>query len=247
MATRALTLLIGAVIWLLGPATAMAQSAGLPQGAGRDIVEATCSACHRLSVIERSSGYDQAGWQELILTMIDLSDSTGLETISAYLARHFPENDSRAPNLVSGAHKIRFTEWVTPTPGQRTRDPVEAPDGSIWWAGQWADLVGRIDPASGEAREFPLPSGARPHTVTADAQGNIWYTGNGNATMGKLDPATGQVTRPSHARPVSCRDSGQPQHARAVGPSRSAFITGGNCRHETHDRQGLQPRTARAV
>ncbi len=38
--------------------------------------------------------------------------------------------------------KVSFREWVVPTLGQRSRDPVEAPDGSIWWAGQWGNLVG---------------------------------------------------------------------------------------------------------
>jgi virginiamycin B lyase len=193
MQSRVLRTGMGVMMWLVMPATALAQVAGLPQGEGRELVEATCSGCHQPALIERSSGYTQSGWRELILTMIDLSGSPELETISAYLASHFPPRGTRAPNLVSGDHKIHFTEWTSPTPGQRTRDPVEAPDGSIWWAGQWADVVGRIDPASGEMVEFPLPTGARPHTVTADADGNIWYTGNGNGTMGRLDPATGEV------------------------------------------------------
>jgi virginiamycin B lyase len=185
---------LGVMLWVFGPATAMAQSAGWPEGEGRDLVENSCSGCHQLSLIERSSGYAHAGWEELTLTMIDLSGSPELETISAYLASHFPPRDTRAPSLAPGDHKIGFIEWVSPTLGQRTRDPVEAPDGSIWWAGQWADLAGRIDLATGQTEEFPLPAGARPHTVTADSDGNIWYTGNGNATMGKLDPATGEVT-----------------------------------------------------
>jgi virginiamycin B lyase len=184
--------LAAAILWLLAPAPASAQS--LPDGAGRDLVEATCTGCHQPSVIERSMGYSPEGWRELILTMIDLEGSEDLETMSAYLATHFPERNDRAPNLVAGDHEIDFTEWVAPTPGQRARDPVEAPDGTIWWVGQWADLAGRLDPATGEMEEFALPGGARPHTVTADAHGNIWYTGNGNATMGKLDPDTGEVT-----------------------------------------------------
>jgi streptogramin lyase len=184
--------LAAAILWLLAPAPASAQS--LPDGAGRDLVEATCTGCHQPSVIERSMGYSREGWRELILTMIDLEGSEDLETMSAYLATHFPERNDRAPNLVAGDHEIDFTEWVAPTPGQRARDPVEAPDGTIWWVGQWADLAGRLDPATGEMEEFALPGGARPHTVTADAHGNIWYTGNGNATMGKLDPDTGDVT-----------------------------------------------------
>jgi virginiamycin B lyase len=171
-----------------------AQAQGLPEGHGQELVEGTCSACHGVNLIERSSGYTHDGWAELIATMIDLSGTDELETITAYLAETFPPNGNRAPNLPEGAVTVAFEEWTAPTLGQRSRDPVEAPDGSIWFAGQWADLVGRIDPATGEVTEYPLPAGAKPHTVAADAEGRIWYTGNGNATMGRLDPASGEVT-----------------------------------------------------
>ncbi|MDF2094580.1 Vgb family protein [Aquibaculum arenosum] len=190
MIRNALWLAIAGCLMMSGAAKAQSW----PEGPGRQLTEETCGACHRTSLITNSSGYDEAGWRHLIGTMIDLSGTDMLNEIAGYLAEHFPPNDRRAPTLVEGEHSIRFEEWVTPTLGQRTRDPVEAPDGSIWWAGQWADLVGRLDPESGEMEEFHLPSGAKPHTVTADAEGRIWYTGNGNATMGVLDPTTGSIT-----------------------------------------------------
>ena len=68
----------------------------------------------------------------------------------------------------AGRRRIAFKEWQVPTLGQRSRDPVEAADGSIWWAGQWGNLVGRIDPATGEMKEYPLPANAMPHTVILD-------------------------------------------------------------------------------
>jgi virginiamycin B lyase len=161
---------------------------------GAELVGSYCAACHNTALVDRSMGYDRDGWAELIATMIDLRDSPDLDPLLDHLAAAHPPNEDRAPTLIDGDVRITFTEWVSPTPGQRTRDPVEAPDGSYWWVGQWADIAGRIDPATGEMTEFPLPAGSRPHTVTADAQGNIWYTGNGNGTMGMLDPATGEVT-----------------------------------------------------
>jgi virginiamycin B lyase len=92
-----------------------------------------------------------------------------------------------------GDAEIEFKAWQ-PTFGQRSRDPVQAEDGAIWWGGQFGNLVGRIDPAGGEVTEYPLPDGAMPHSVTLDDAGNVWYTGNRNGTMGKLDPATGAIT-----------------------------------------------------
>jgi streptogramin lyase len=72
--------------------------------------------------------------------------------------------------------------------------PVEAPDGSIRWAGQWANLIGQIIPATGAMKEYPLPPNAMPHTVVLDGAGNVSYTGNKNGTVGELDPKTGKVT-----------------------------------------------------
>ena len=81
-----------------------------------------------------------------------------------------------------------------PTLGQRARDPIQAADGSIWWAGQFGNLIGRLNPATGEMREYPLPPNALPHTVELDAKGIPWYTGNKNGSVGKVDPVTGKVT-----------------------------------------------------
>ena len=58
----------------------------------------------------------------------------------------------------------------------------------------YASLVGRLDPKTGEMKEYPLPPTAKPHSIVPDKDGNIWYTGNSNATLGKLDPKTGKIT-----------------------------------------------------
>ena len=179
---------------------ATAQS-GLPEGAGRDLVLAHCTSCHGTAQIERSAGFGSAAeWQGLFSTMIKLPRAQS-ETIAAYLAEHFPEDASRRPTLVAGDTQIDIIEWMVPTLGQRSRDPVEAKDGSIWWTGMWASLAGRLDPKTGEMEEFLLPPAARPHTVVPADDGSIWYTGNSNATIGRRDPETGLVTelRPKHA------------------------------------------------
>ncbi len=115
------------------------------------------------------------------------------DAIADYLAAHFPEKTERRPVLVSGPVEIDIKEWVVPTLGQRSRDPIEAPDGSIWWTGMWASLVGRLDPVTGAMKEFPLPASARPHSIVPASDGSIWYTGNSNGTIGRLDPATGAI------------------------------------------------------
>lgn len=196
MPGRSMTLLTAAALWTLVPVAAQAQSQAseLPDGAGKELVLGVCTACHETNQITRSSGYTREDWQELTGTMVDLSGSPEDQAaITDYLATHFPPNTERAPKLMPGDAEIAFKEWVVPTLGQRSRDPVEAADGSIWWAGQWGNLIGRIDPATGEMTEYPLPDSAMPHTVVLDAAGNVWYTGNKNGTVGKFDPGTGKI------------------------------------------------------
>lgn len=166
----------------------------LPEGPGRELVQNLCTTCHTTSTITRAAGFGSAAeWRRVFSTMIDLPDAQA-DTIAAYLAEHYPEDTSRRPNLIAGDVDIEIIEWTVPTLGQRSRDPAEAPDGSIWWTGMWASLAGRLDPDTGTMEEYRLPPTARPHTIVPDAQGNIWYTGNSNGTIGRLDPKTGEVT-----------------------------------------------------
>ena len=162
---------------------------------GKELVEKICTSCHRTNLITRSSGYSYQGWQSLTRTMIDLSAQPETEqAIFSYLSSNYSPNTLRTPTLIKGDTKISFTSWTTPTLGQRSRDPIEGEDGSIWWAGQRANLIGKINPISGEMKEYSLPDNAMPHTVTTDKEGNIWYTGNKNGSVGKLDIKTESIT-----------------------------------------------------
>lgn len=181
----------------LFPLAVYAQGAGggLPDGQGKDLVAGICTGCHQTDQITRSSGYSAEHWKELISYMIDLSGDPPTQTaIVNYLTEKFPPNKARAGKQVAGPVQIEIKEWKVPTLGQRSRDPVEAADGSIWWAGQFGNLIGRLNPATGEMKEFQLPANAKPHTITLDAQGTPWYSGNMNGSVGKVDPATGKAT-----------------------------------------------------
>jgi len=187
----------GAFLFSLTSIAAVGQNSALdlPSGLGKDLVESVCTACHRTNMITRSSGYTFEGWKELTGTMIDLSPSPDMQQeIIQYLATHYPPNTKRASTLVAGDFEIEFKEWQVPTLGQRSRDPAEAPDGSIWWVGQSGNLMGRLDPKTGDMKEYPLPERSMPHSVTLDKAGNAWYTGNKNGSIGKLDPKTGEIT-----------------------------------------------------
>jgi virginiamycin B lyase len=189
----------------------------LPEGEGKQLVELVCYSCHSAFNIVTSAGYDTAEeWKHVFSAMVNLSDAQA-ETIGRYLAESFPADQSRRPTLVPGNTEIRFREWIVPTLGQRARDPVEAPDGSIWWTGMWASLVGRLDPQTGDMQEYRLPLAARPHSIVPDEEGNIWYTGNSNGTIGMLDPETGLIKE----FPTQARDP----HSAAFHPNGKLYFT----------------------
>ena len=189
-----------AAAFMLVPLAAEAQGQAkapppLPDGKGKQLVEGICATCHALQLIPNSSGYTREHWKELVGYMIDLSGSAAQQTeIIEYLATNFPPNNRRTPKLVPGVFQVTFKEWVVPQLGQRARDPIQAADGSIWYAGQFGNLIGRLDPRTGQAKEYPLPANAMPHTVELDPKGRPWFSGNKNGSIGWLDPATGKTT-----------------------------------------------------
>ena len=180
----------------------------LPEGRGQEVVQANCTACHGLNLTTRAAGYNQEGWRRVIESMVALPDAQ-MAQATQYLAMHFPEKPVRRPTLVTGDAKVTFKEWMAPTLGQRVRDPLQMADGTIWWTGMYGNLLGRLNPATGEMKEFPLPKGARPHGIVADRDGNIWYTGNGNGTVGKLVPDTSEITE-YHMPLAAARDPHTP-------------------------------------
>src|SRR5713101_7375002 len=71
----------------------------------------------------------------------------------------------RAVHLVAAAvHLISIKEWVVPTPGSRPHDPLATPDNAIWYTGQFANVLGRLDPQTGQITEYRLKTPhAGPH------------------------------------------------------------------------------------
>jgi virginiamycin B lyase len=204
MSRKLSALMIAAALGLV-PLTAGAQEdspapkgkppLALPDGKAKPMVEGICATCHAIQLIPSSSGYTREHWQELVATMIDLSGNKEQQNeIIDYLATNFPPNKRRAPTPAAGNFQVTFKEWVMPQLGQRTRDPMQAADGTIWYAGQYGNLIGRLDPKTGKAREYPLPANANPHTVQVDPKGRPWYSGNKNGTIGWIDPASGKAT-----------------------------------------------------
>ncbi|MBI4500724.1 MAG: cytochrome C [Gemmatimonadetes bacterium] len=206
MRRKSLSTLLAASVYLAVSAQAQGpqrQQIQLPEGAGKEVVEATCTRCHGLNSIASSGGFTREGWEQLVSSMVALSREQAT-TVAEYLSKNFPEQPRPAAVLVSGPVKVSIEEWLLPSLGSRPHDPLAAADGSIWWTGMFANVLGRLDPRTGAMKEFPLKTPASgPHGLAADQAGNIWYTANAKRLVGKLDPKTGDVTE--YALPEGAR------------------------------------------
>src|SRR4051794_39768679 len=122
--------------------------ADLPDGPGKAQVQSICAGCHSLTNITNARGYSASGWDELTKGMIALPPDVK-QPILSYLGTHFPRKPGGDPVVVPGPVNVSIREWIVPTLGSRPHDPLAASDGSLWWTGQWANVLGRLDPATG--------------------------------------------------------------------------------------------------
>ena len=191
-----LTLL--SVVMVFGASAAHAQytEKEWPEGPSKTRFIATCDGCHDINRVR--VGYTAEGWLTVVRMMQNMHAPVPAEEWGAmtdYLIRNFPERPRPPAAIIDGQVKANIEMWDVPTQGSRPHDPLAARDGSIWWTGQLANKLGRVDPRTGAIREYTLKSAfTGPHGLAEDKTGNIWFTGNNAALIGKLDPSTGLVT-----------------------------------------------------
>src|SRR6476659_9094990 len=73
-----------------------------------------------------------------------------------FQAGHYFRLMAAAP--VSDVVEVKFDEWMTPSARPFPHDPAAARDGSVWYTAQLSNAVGRLDPTTGQFREFSLPT-----------------------------------------------------------------------------------------
>src|SRR3989337_2003397 len=87
----------------------------------------------------------------------------------------------------AGAAEVQYF----PVPdGDHPHDVAPAPDGTVWYTGQRAGVLGRLDPKTGQVERIPLGEGSAPHGVVVGPDGAPYVTDSGlNAIVG-VDPRT---------------------------------------------------------
>jgi virginiamycin B lyase len=169
----------------------------LPDGNGKETIQKACASCHALSTVT-NAGHNRKEWSSVLGMMVAAGapvPKDQIPTVADYLAKNFPERPAPEAVVIPGSVEVSIKEWQVPTAGSRPHDPAFAPDGSVWYTGQMANVLGRFDPKTSQFKEYPLKTpSSGPHGLVADQEGNIWFTANFKAYIGKLDAKTGNVT-----------------------------------------------------
>ncbi len=186
-----------ALLCLALPASGQDWTQRLPDGKGKETVAAICAGCHEF-FSRLGAGYSPEGWRTVMRMMINQGTPVPpdqIETVTQYLIQSFPEKPKPAGMTIPGSVEVSIKQWPVPTPGSRPHDPLATRDGAIWYTGQLANVLGRLDPKTGRIKEYPLKTPhSGPHGLVEDQDGNIWYTANAAGLIGKLDPKTGEVS-----------------------------------------------------
>jgi len=68
-------------------------------------------------------------------------------------------------------------------------------DDSIWFSEATGNKIAKLNPASGEIKEYPIPTlNANPFSIDISGNGDIWFAEPGANKIGRLDTASGVIT-----------------------------------------------------
>ena len=131
-----------------------------------------------------------------------------------------------------------------PDPAARDpHTPIFDRDGILWFTLQQSNMVGRLDPASGDVKLVTMRTpGAKPYGIKIDDQGTPWVACNGSNCLVKVDPATMALTRSScRTRRPRCAVSTSPTTAGSGTSTRRRAGSAGSTRQAARSRSGRRP------
>ena len=161
-------------------------------------------------------------------------DDAQAEKVVGYLTKLFsedsvlPKSPTDLPNykdtvtpFSDEALKIVYVDFEMPGPNRFPWTSQPDKDGMFWTPeyGQ-ANKIARLNPATGEIKEFPAPNlgPALIHSAVPAPDGSIWITEAGSKKIGRWDPTTQKITE----YPDTLR-----KHTIKIHPSGMVFSTGG--------------------
>ena len=99
-----------------------------------------------------------------------------------------------ATNMIASVDPTTLAVKTYPTAeGGRIRRNAVTQDGIVWYVDFQRGFVGRLDPATGQYKEWQSPGGpqSRPYAITADGDGRLWVSETGTVKqLVGFDPKT---------------------------------------------------------
>ena len=123
-------------------------------------------------------------WQAIYLSSVNL----GLKEEFGFPLHGFPRPAGRARNVV-------VTEYDLPERTRQPHDVIATADGMVWYNSFTEQVLGRLDPKTGETREWVVPT-LKPASplgslaLRADRDGNLWMGLGYQGGVAKFDPRT---------------------------------------------------------
>ena len=185
-----------------------------------------CVSCHDLNLIvnsahgagefndifKRMAGYYPGStpthFQRLVGTAVrNLGDAAELKKAADYLASinlsdgktAWPYPLKTLPRLTGRSGHVIITEYALPRPQAQPHDAIVDKDGIVWFNDFEEMILGRLDPKTGQVREFPIPVLKPGYPVGAldlesDSAGNLWIGLMYQAGVARFDKKTETFT-----------------------------------------------------
>jgi streptogramin lyase len=186
-------------------------------GEEKRLLTVNCNWCHSYQQIFRNR-YDQDGWSKIIYRMTHGAGSPLIlvrpqgrlskeeETkFASWLANVRGPNSPEVPFVTlprpRGAQtRVVITEYELPRLEPATHDVSGDSHGNIWYSTHRSSFVGRLDPKTGEVKEFhvpPVADGVLPgtHWIHVDKNDIVWGSENWAHNIWRLDPKTNDFRR----------------------------------------------------
>ncbi|MGH9681918.1 MAG: carboxypeptidase regulatory-like domain-containing protein [Candidatus Acidiferrales bacterium] len=191
-------------------------------GSPRDIHAAEfCGTCHSFSRILKST-HDADEFMDVILRMRNHTPAASImnpvmlpfhvpnhpndEELAKFLASiNLSSNPTwnfqfkTAPRPTGEATRVIYTEYDLPRRGAEPHDALMDSEGMVWYIDFADPVLGRLDPRTGETKEWTLPE-MKPGFpggslgLTLDKEGNPWIARSFQGGIAKFDRKTEKIT-----------------------------------------------------
>ena len=210
-----------------------------------------CAACHSLAPIVQST-YDEQGWLTTFARMRSYSEQAVLEhpvslpykvavqpdpefakylsTINLNLTSGWNYELKTMPRPTGSATRVIITEYDLPDPGRLPHDADLDDKGMVWYNDFREPLIGRLDPRTGETKEWrmpPLKPGFPEGTLSIEfnRDGYLWIPRFRQGGYTRFDPRKEEFK--TWPVPPAFNDARAIQPQVAAAPDGTAWFPGG--------------------